>query len=509
MQKVCRIFSQSLGINKQEKMILDHLILIGSALILLSIVIAKLSDNLGVPTLILFLAVGMLAGSEGFGGIYFDDAKLAQSIGIIALIFILFAGGLDTQWSAVRATTRQSFSLATLGVLLTALLTGVFVAYILDISLYYGLLFGAILSSTDAAAVFSVLRSKHVHLRGNLKPLLEFESGSNDPMAIFLTIGMIELIKNPESTVFSIALLFIRQMGFGALFGVCFGKIMTWSLNKLKVIHEGFYPVLTLAFAAFTYAASASIGGSGFLAVYIAGMILGNSDFVQKKSLIRFFDGFAWLGQIAMFLTLGLLVFPSRLLPITWLGLCISLFLMFVARPVSVYISLLFSNLQWKEKTFIAWVGLRGAVPIILATFPLLAGLSYGNEIFDVVFFVVLTSALVQGWSIPLAAKILNVGAPFVAKPQYPIEFAPVQGSDTELVDLIVPFNSSVIGKSIVELGMPHDSLIVLISRNDDYLVPSGGTVLQEGDTVLVLVNKQNLPAVRSILSRQSANSNT
>lgn len=256
---------------------LDILILIGSALILLSIAIAKLSDNIGVPTLILFLGVGMLAGSEGLGGIYFDNASLAQSIGIIALIFILFAGGLDTQWSVVRPVTWQAFSLATLGVLITAVSVGLFVAYLLDISLLYGLLFGAIISSTDAAAVFSVLRSNHVHLHGNLRPLLELESGSNDPMAVFLTIGIIEFIGNPETTFISLAGMFVFQMGIGAAFGIGLGKIMALLLNKLKVAQEGFYPVFVLAFASFTYAVTATVGGSGFLAVYLAGIKIGRA----------------------------------------------------------------------------------------------------------------------------------------------------------------------------------------------------------------------------------------
>jgi len=482
---------------------IEYLLLIGSALVLCSIGIAKLSDNLGVPTLVLFLVIGMLAGSEGPGGIYFDDVGLAQSVGIIALVIILFAGGLDTNWREVRPVFWQAISLATLGVLVTALAVGLFASAVLNFSLLSGLLLGAIVSSTDAAAVFAVLRSKNVHLRGQLKPLLELESGSNDPMAVFLTVGLIQLLTIANASVGSIALLFVVQMGLGAAFGVALGKAMVFAINHLKLAYEGIYPVFSLAFAALIYGGTASFGGSGFLAVYVAGLVVGNSDFIQKRSLLRFFDGLAWLSQITMFLTLGLLVFPSHIVPVLGIGLLVSAFLMFVARPLGVSLSLPLAKLNVREKTFVSWVGLRGAVPIILATFPLLAHVPDAGLIFNVVFFIVFTSALLQGWSIPTVARLLRLDAPLDVKRRYPIEFAPVQGSDTELVDLVVPYNSAVVGKSIVELRLPQDSLIVLISRSDSFLVPSGGTVLQEGDTILILVNKNNLPEVRAILSEQ------
>ena len=482
---------------------IEYVLLIGSVLILVSIAIAKLFDNLGVPTLLLFLGIGMLAGSEGPGGIYFDDAGLARSIGIIALVFILFAGGLDTNWSEVRPVFWQATSLATLGVFLTALGVGLFVSVVLNFSLLNGLLLGAVISSTDAAAVFSVLRSKNVSLRGQLKPLLELESGSNDPTAVFLTLGLIQLLISPHTSVGSIAPLFVFQMGLGAVFGFVLGKAMVFVLNHLKLAYEGIYPVFSLASAVLVYGATASVGGSGFLAVYVAGIVAGNSMFVHRKSLLRFFDGLAWLSQITMFLTLGLLVFPSQIIPIIGLGLLVSGFLMFIARPVGVFLSLLLARLRWKEKAFVSWVGLRGAVPIILATFPLLARLPDAQLMFNLVFFIVLTSALMQGWSIPVVARLLRVDAPIELKRRYPIEFAPVEGIDTELVDMMVPYKSAVAGRSIVELGLPQDCLIVLISRNDSFLVPSGGTVLQEGDTVLVLVNRNNLPEVQAILARQ------
>lgn len=482
---------------------LEYILLIGSALILLSIVIAKATDNLGVPVLVLFLGVGMLAGSEGPGGIYFDDPRLASSIGIIALIFILFSGGLDTHWPSVRPVVWKAASLSTFGVFLTALLVGVFTHLLLDFSLLQGLLLGAIISSTDAAAVFSVLRSRHVSLRRELKPLLELESGSNDPMAVFLTLGLIQAAMNPETTVTNLIMLFLVQMVVGAAVGVGLGKAMVFLLNRLRFSYEGFYPVFSLAFASFIYGVTAVAGGSGFLAVYIAGIIVGNSKFVQKKTLFRFFDGLAWLSQIGMFLTLGLLVFPSELMYVVSSGLFVSAFLMFVARPLAVLLSLAFAKLGVREKLLVSWVGLRGAVPIILATFPLMAGIPQAEAMFNLVFFIVLTSTLFQGWSIPLVARWLKVDAPYIHQRRYPIEFAQTDGVDADIVDFIVPYNSAVIGKSIVELGMPTDSLVVLINRNEQYIVPSGGTVLEEGDTILVLTSNQSIPHVREILSRQ------
>jgi cell volume regulation protein A len=481
----------------------EHLILIASSLILLSIAIAKFSDNLGVPTLLLFLGIGMLAGSDGPGGLYFDDAKLSQSIGIIALVFILFAGGLDTKWSEVRPVVTGAAVLATLGVFITALSIAFLMVYVYHISFLNGMLLGAIVSSTDAAAVFSVLRSKKVSLKGNLKPLLELESGSNDPMAVFLTIGTLQLLTSPHSTWSDIVFLFFYQMGIGALFGFGFAKGMVVILNRLKFPYEGIYPVFVIAFAGLIYAATALVNGSGFLAVYIAGLIIGNSDIIQKKSLLRFFDGLSWLGQIAMFLTLGLLAFPHQLVPVIGSGIVISLFLIFIARPAGVFLSLSASRFSTKEKIFISWVGLRGAVPIILATFPLLAKTPDATVLFNIVFFIVLTSALLQGWTIPFIARWLGVDTPMKKTMKYPIEFAATENADTQLVDIPIPYKSDVIGKQIVDLGLPDDSLVVLISRNDNFVVPSGGTHIEEGDTLLVLVNKQNLPKVREIFSKQ------
>jgi cell volume regulation protein A len=443
----------------------------------------------------------MLAGSEGLGGIEFSNAALAQSIGTIALIFILFSGGLDTDWKEVRPVVKQAFTLATLGVLITAVVLGILVSLILDVSFLWGLLIGSIVSSTDAAAVFSIIRTRKKGLKDNLKPLLELESGSNDPMAIFLTIGTIELLLNPGKDITDILLLFVYQMGIGSVGGFFLGKLMVISLNRMKFTSEGIYPVFAIAMCVLIFSVTASFGGSGFLAIYIAGLVLGNSSFIYKKGTIRFFDGLAVLSQIAMFLTLGLLVFPSQLVEVALTGLLISAALIFVGRPLSVYISLAFFKFNWREKIFISWVGLRGAVPIILATFPLIAGVQNAELIFNIVFFIVLTSVLLQGWSLVPAAVLLKVAKPLEEKKRYPIEFNPVEGADTELVDFIVPYNSKVAGKALVDLFFPADSRIVLIWRNEQSIVPSGGTVLEPGDTLLILVNKGNLDEIKRIVS--------
>jgi potassium/hydrogen antiporter len=482
---------------------IETILLIISVLILISVGISKFSDRFGLPALILFIGIGMIAGSEGPGGIFFDDAFTAQSIGIIALIFILFSGGLDTNWSSVKPVLAPSAVLATLGVLLTAVIVGIFVSLIFGVSFLWGLLVGSIISSTDAAAVFSIIRSRSIGLKGNLKPLLELESGSNDPMAVFLTIGTIQLLINPAKDILDIILLFILQMGIGAAAGLGLGKLMVVLINRVQFPYEGIYPVFSIAMCILTFSLTAEIGGSGFLAIYLAGLVVGNSSFIYKKGMIRFFDGLAVLGQITMFLTLGLLVYPSHLLDIIVLGLLVSAALCFVARPLAVYISLSFFKFNWREKIFISWVGLRGAVPIILATFPLIAGIQNAELIFNVVFFIVLTSVLLQGWSLVPVAKLLRVDAPLEKKREYPIEFNPIKGVDTELLDFIVPYNSPIAGRPIVELGFPADSRIVLIWRNENSIVPSGGTVLEEGDTTLILVNKNNIDSIKNIMSRQ------
>lgn len=462
--------------------------LVGAALLLiLSVVASKISDRFGIPALILFLATGMLAGSDGFGGIYFDDPFLAQSLGVVALVIILFSGGLDTNWQAIRSAAREGIILATLGVLLTALSVGVFVHALLDVSLLEGLLIGSIVSSTDAAAVFAVLRARGISLRGRLKPLLELESGSNDPMAVFLTISLARLIAQPGRSPVELLPLFLQQMVLGVLAGLLASRLILFMVNRLRFGYSGLYPVLMTGMVFLTYGLTALMGGSGFLAVYLVGLLMGKEDFLHKRSMVRFFDGIAWMMQIIMFLTLGLLVFPSRLVGVILPGLAISLFLIVVARPLSVFLSLAFNRMPKADKTFIAWVGLRGAVPIVLATYPRIMGLEHSDLIFNVIFFVVLSSVLVQGTSIPWVARRLGVEGKGDEVVSYPLEDVSGNEWKGKLAEAVVPEGSWAIGKAIYELGLPGDYLVVLIARGSDFVIPNGSVVLQAGDRLLGL----------------------
>lgn len=477
-------------------MLNEYGLIAAAGLLLVSVLVSKISDRFGVPALLLFLGLGMLAGSDGPGGIYFDNPAIAQFIGVIALVLILFSGGLDTEINQVRAVLKEGVFLSTLGVLITALITGWVCIALLDLPPLVGLLMGAIVSSTDAAAVFSVLRSKGISLKGHLKPLLELESGSNDPMAIFLTVGLIQLIQFPQRSPLNLIGLFFLQMLVGAVIGVLMGRLTVWLINHIRLGYEGLYPVLSLALVFLTFGLTSILGGSGFLAVYLTGIVLGNREFIHRRSLLRFHDGLAWLMQITMFLTLGLLVFPSRLVPVAGSGLLIAAALMLIARPVSIFITLPGRRFNIREKLFLSWVGLRGAVPIILATFPLLAQIPQADMMFNVVFFVVLTSVLLQGTTIAPLARWLKLDAPVTPKRIYPIEYTPVGGFKSELKELAVPPHSPMVGKAIVELGLPDDFLVVLIARQNDFVMPSGGTIIEAGDTLLALADAKTFDEV-------------
>ncbi len=389
---------------------IDVIFIVFSTLVILSIFTIKLSNRFGIPSLVLFLAIGMLAGSDGLGGITFDNPSMVRSLGITALALILFSGGLDTEWAAIRPIVWQGLSLSTIGVLVTALLIGVFVSWVQGFSFLEGLLLGAVVSSTDAAAVFMVLRARKTKIPRRLIQLLEFESGSNDPMAVVLTIALIQLLTVPSTSFGELVVFFVMQMGVGAVLGIAMGEIMRRSFNALDLELEGIYPVLSVALALLTYGLTDYLDGSGFLAVYLAGLVMQRKPFTHQQSVLRFHDGLAWLMQVTMFLALGLQVFPARLLPIAGVGLLVSLFLIFVARPASVHVALAFSPMSFREQTLVAWAGLRGAVPIILATFPLVAGLEKADTIFHMVFFIALTSVVMQGTAIPLLTRVLKIG---------------------------------------------------------------------------------------------------
>lgn len=481
---------------------LDFVFLAGSFTFLGSIFLSKVFSRSGLPALLLFLGIGMLMGSEGLGGIYFDNVAAAKALGVAALVYILFSGGLDTDWESVRPVIWPGLTLSMLGTFLTAGFVGVFSVYVLGFSLLEGFLLGSVISSTDAAAVFSILRSRHISLQKRIKPLLEFESGSNDPMAVFMTLGIISVIGSAQFDPLNLGVFFAKQMVFGAFFGFVMSRVMILAMNRLNLEYEGLYPVLSTAMVLFTYSITSFLEGNGFLAVYLAGLLMAKRKFFYKKSLLHFHDGLAWLMQIAMFLTLGLLVFPSHLIPVIVPGILVSAFLMLAARPLSVHLCLLPFRFSANEKHMISWVGLRGAAPIILASFVLMAKTPQAEAIFNIVFFVVITSVMLQGTTLPVIARFLKVDAPLQKKRHYPIEFERTKGVDADLKELMVPYNSEAAGKAIYELNIPADCLITLVCRNEKFIMPTGKTVLEEGDVLLALANSGSLKKMQGILNK-------
>ncbi|VXA91754.1 potassium/proton antiporter [Maribacter litoralis] len=482
---------------------IENILLVGSILLFISIIVGKTSYKFGVPTLILFLAIGMLAGSDGIIGIQFDDPKLAQFIGIVSLNFILFSGGLDTNWKTVKPILKEGLVLSTLGVLLTAVTLGTFVYYITDFTIYESMLLGSIVSSTDAAAVFSILRSKNLALKSNLRPTLELESGSNDPMAYVLTLAFLTLVINQDLSILSIIPLFLQQMILGGIGGFLFGKLSEIIINKIKLGFEGLYPVLVIALMFITFSATDAVGGNGFLAIYICAVYLGNQDLIHKSTILKMFDGMAWLMQIVLFLTLGLLVFPSQITPYLGIGLLISVFLILVARPISVFLSLMFFKMKLGRRFYISWVGLRGAVPIVFATYPLLAGIDKANIIFSIVFFISVSSVLIQGTTLSIFAKWLNVALPDEVKPIAENDRYILNLPKSSMEEVTVLPDSFAVEKRIIDLHFPKSAFIVMIKRNGKFVRPGGSTVIEAHDTlVLLLDNDESLKEVKVILDQ-------
>jgi cell volume regulation protein A len=479
----------------------DNALLIAAVMIFISLIAGKTSYKFGVPVLLFFLSIGMLAGSEGVLGIDFDDYGMAQAIGVIALNFILFSGGFETDWKSIKPIVWHGISLSTMGVLLTAAFVGLFIHAITDFTIYEGLLLGSIVSSTDSAAVFSILRSKGLALKGNLRPTLELESGSNDPMAYVLTITFTELIANSNSSPAGMIPIFFKQIIIGIALGFGIGYLGAKIFNRIKLDYEGMYPVLMIAIMLFSFSATQFVGGNGFMAVYLAAVILGNQDLIHKRQLIRWFDGVAWFMQITLFITLGLLVFPSELLPIMGIGLGMAVFMILIARPLSVFISLIFFRGRRRGKLFLSWVGLRGAVPIVFATYPLLAGVEKAHMIFNIVFFVSVTSVVIQGTTVPWVAKRLRLILPVKVKRPTHTDFELADTIKSEFVEIQLPADSHAVGKQIVELGFPKTALISIIKRDGKYISPIGSTVLNDGDTLLVISeNKSSLKQVYKVL---------
>lgn len=474
------------------------LIFVGAALLVVGVLASKLSSRFGVPALLLFLVMGMLAGSEGPGGIPFDDPPVAMGIGSVALFLILFDGGLQTDLkNLTRRVAVRGVILATVGVMLTAGVVGAFAVAVFDLPLIDGLLLGAILSSTDAAAVFSVLRSRSVGLPPHLRTLIEFESASNDPTAVFLTVTLIAIAVGDAPTGALVPLAFFFKLAGGGVLGWFAGLLLVRVLNRIDLEHDGLYPVLTLAAAGVLFGLAELVGTSGFMAVYIAGLAMAGRVFAHRRSLLRFHEGVAWLMQIVMFLILGLLVFPSQLLGYAVSGLAVSAVLMLIARPLAVMVCLAGPGWPLRERLMISWVGLRGAAPIILATFPMVAGLETAPAIFNTVFFAVVFSVLIQGPSAGLVARLLRVAEPVVLTERLPIEIDADAGMGMIVSRLHVEPGSIADGSHLLDIGGPDMPLVILLRRQGWYFIPAGTSVLAGGDELHVLGTAEMIEAMR------------
>lgn len=476
-------------------------LLVGSLLIFGSILISKSGYRFGIPTLLMFLLTGMIFGSDGIG-IQFHDAGQAQAIGTIALCIILFSGGMDTMLADVRPVMLPGVALSTVGVLLTTLLTGLFIFSIsgwlpaeTSFSLLGALLLAATMSSTDSASVFNLLRTQRINLRYNLRPMLELESGSNDPMAYLLTIILIQCIQTGSVSAGAIVGSLALQFIVGGAGGFLLGKAVVWVVNRIDLKNEELYPVLMISFAFIIYCAVFLLEGNGYLAVYIAGLVIGNSRLFHKKEITTFLSGMTWLLQIVMFLLLGLLVNPHEMLGVTLTAVLVSLFMMFIARPASVWISLLpfGRRISRKSKLFVSWVGLRGAAPILFATYPVVAEVDGAEQIFNIVFFVTLISLVAQGMTLSWTAQKLDLCDPMPEKQTFfGIEFP--DSMDSSLHEIRCTHAMLQQADHIRDIPFPKGVLVMLVKRDDKFLVPNGDLQLLPDDVLLIVAQDGTQP---------------
>ena len=477
----------------------ENILLIGAILIFSSILISKTGYKFGIPTLLLFLLVGMGFGSDGLG-LQFDNASDAQFIGMMALSIILFTGGMDTKLKDIRPVLAQGILLSTIGVLLTTLLTGGFIFYLsqwtstnISMSFLTCLLLAATMSSTDSASVFNLLRSQNMNLKENLRPMLELESGSNDPMAYMLTIALIQVVASgSELDMGLIAKDLLVQFLFGGVIGFAFGQFAVWLINKINLSNGSLYPILLLSLIFITFTTTDLLKGNGYLAVYIAGVVAGNTRLAFRKEINTFMNGLTWLFQIVMFLSLGLLVNPHEMIEVAGIALLIGLFMIVIARPVSVFACLLpFRKMTNRARLFVSWVGLRGAVPIIFATYPVVAGIPDSNQLFNIVFFITLLSLIFQGMTIAPGARLLHLDLPQEKEGnEFGVELP--DEIDSQLMDQTLTAEMLENGDRLMDMNIPKGTLVMLVKRGNEFIIPNGQVELHVGDKLLYIMEKKD-----------------
>lgn len=475
----------------------ENILFIGSILIFFSILISKTGYRFGIPTLLLFLVVGMFFGSDGLG-LQFNSAADAQFIGMIALSIILFTGGMETKFSEIRPVMMQGVLLSTVGVLITTILTGLFIYYIsgwnntnIYLPLTTSLLLAATMSSTDSASVFNLLRSQNMNLKHNLRPTLELESGSNDPMAYMLTIALIQIITSNGMNFIHILKDLGIQFFFGGIIGFALGKFAVWIINRINLSNTSLYSILLLSIVFFTFTVTDLLRGNGYLAVYIAGVVVGNARLVARKEINTFMNGLTWLFQIVMFLALGLLVNPIEMFDVAAVALLIGIFMILIARPASVFLCLIpFRKLSTRARLFISWVGLRGAVPIIFATYPVLAEIEGSGQLFNIVFFITLLSLIVQGMTIAKMARLLHLDLPIEKEGnEFGVELP--EEIDTSLRDITLTPDILARGNRLANMHLPQGTLVMLVKRKEEFLIPNGQMELLPGDKLLIISEKK------------------
>lgn len=476
------------------------LILLAGVLMAAALAASLLAGRVRVPGLLLFLGVGMLVGSDGAGWIEFNDYELARKIGVVALALILFEGGLDAGWGDIKPVLRPALSLAFVGTLITAVVAGFAAAWLFNFSTTEGMLLGSIVAATDGAAIFALLRGST--LRRRMARTLEGEAGLNDPVAVLLVVGFIDWIQKPDYGLLDMVGLFAKELSIGAALGLAVGWLGVQAFRRMNLASAGLYPVASLTVAALAFGSADVLGGSGFLAVYLAGLALRSGAIPAKRTITTFHDGLAWVAQVALFLTLGLLVFPSQLGDVALEGTVLALVVVLVARPLATVVATAFSGFTVRERVVLGWAGLRGAIPVVLATFAVIAHVPHSLQFFNIVFFAVLVSTLLQGTTFEPLAKRLGATAAQPALPQPLAETGTIRGLGAEVVEFPVRADDAIVGALVRDLGLPREALVNVIVRGQEAIPPRGSTRLEAGDRLHLLLRQEAGGEVEALLER-------